>query len=198
MWSTDYDELIQYPDVAVCSLTCERAPSFDLTLVRVCYVQKSVALISAMWSRRACGLADDRAALWRPSTLCSTLARERSYFFVPLVARALTMPLVTRHPRVVRSLIGRRDTSRRKRCALALLHTCHPHLSSHPAHTTLLPYYLTTSLPHYLTTLLPYYLTTFVPYYCTYYCITFIPHYLTTLLPYYLTAFAFVPRCART
>ena len=119
-------------------------------------------------------------------------------FFVPLVARALTMPLVTRHPRVVRSLIGRRDTSRRKRCALALLHTCHPHLSSHPAHTTLLPYYLTTSLPHYLTTLLPYYLTTFVPYYCTYYCITFIPHYLTTLLPYYLTTFAFVPRCART
>ena len=123
LWSTDYvglllHELIQYPDVAVRSLTCERAPSFDLTLVRVPYVQESViALVSGMRSRRACGLADDRAALLRLSTICSTLARERSQKIIPfsVVARALSW-LMQRVPTRVWAV-----------CTYSLLHSYQSH-----------------------------------------------------------------------
>ena len=51
-----------------------------------------LALVSSMRSRRRVDLADDRAALLRLATLCSSLARERSQKELPfsVVARSLS------------------------------------------------------------------------------------------------------------
>lgn len=57
-----------------------------------CVQEAVVTLVSSMRSRRVAELADDRAALLRLSTLCSTLARERSQKIIPfsVLARSIS------------------------------------------------------------------------------------------------------------
>ena len=64
---------------------------------------------AAAWPPLRAGWTCKRLPKWR----CPRISQSH-HISVPVVTRALTMPLVTRHPRVVRFLTGRRDTSTRK------------------------------------------------------------------------------------
>lgn len=101
LWSTDYvghllNELLQFPHVAVCPALprlFEGGPSRSLCAWCACCNQEPViALVSSLRSQRAVALSEDRATLLRLSSLCSTIARERSQKILPfsVVARALS------------------------------------------------------------------------------------------------------------
>jgi hypothetical protein len=68
-----------------------------------CTVTKGLVLAAAELQSASSGSRAHSPLPWRQRAACSTGARRSpTYISVPVVARALTMPLVTRHPRVVR------------------------------------------------------------------------------------------------
>ena len=100
LWSTNYvdhmlHELTLYPDISVrlCSLRvsapCTLCPP---TPTSWCAQETVIELVCRLRGRRKGELAEDRAALLRVGTLCSTLARERSQKVLPfsVVARSLS------------------------------------------------------------------------------------------------------------
>ena len=102
LWSTDYihlflHELTQYAEVAVRNrnagtptTACVRTQI--ISQLAHAWQEPVLALVSSMRSRRLVEVADDRAALLRVASICSSLARERSRKILPfsVVARSLS------------------------------------------------------------------------------------------------------------